>query len=164
VVVATNAPVEHLQESLKLEGDAFVDLWEIRMKTTPLTYCFWNGPTKTWQGKQYEGLPCQLTGDTRSTDGQSARPTLMVYNPEKIFGVFAAEGYFDLAEVIRKRVMQQHFLTNVNLFEQRVWICARPSGVTSGSLQLELRSPTDMPAWKTPRRTFSPPEYPFVSL
>lgn len=162
--MATNAPVEHLEEALKLEADASIDLWEVRLRGVPLQYCFWNGPTRTWQGKTYEGLPCQLQGEVRSTDGQNARPTLMVHNPAKIFGVFAAEGYFDLAEFVRKRVLQQHFLADVALHEQRVWICARPSGVTNGMLQLELRSPTDMPMWKTPRRTFSPPAYPFVTL
>lgn len=162
--MATNAPVSHLEEALKLEADATVDLWEVRLKGVNLQYCFWNGPTRTWQGRSYEGLPCQLQGEARSSEGQNARPTLIVHNPDKVFGVFAAEGYFDLAEFVRKRVLQQHFLADVALWEQNVWISARAAGVTNGTLQLELRSPTDMPPWKTPRRTFSPPDYPFVSL
>lgn len=162
--MTTNAPVEQLQDALSLEGDYPCDLWEIRLKNTPVIYRFWNGATRTWQDNVYEGLASQVSGEGSSVENQYARPTLTVVNPAKIFGPFAAAGYFDLAEVIRKRVLQTHFVNDQNLFRQRVWICARPSLVTSQVLQLELRSPTDMPAWKTPRRTYSPPEFPFVVI
>lgn len=162
--LVANAPIEHLQDALKLEGDGKVSLWEVRLKTSPVTiYRFWNGPTRTWQGVTYEGLACQLSGDSRE-EGRSSRPTLTVQNPEKILGTFAADGYFDLAELIRKRVLQQHFLADVNLFEQRIWISARAATVGRGVLQLDLRSPTDMPPWKTPRRVYAPPTHPFVTL
>lgn len=161
--MSTNAPIEHIEDALKLEGDNKVSLYEIRLKTTSLIYRFWNGPTRTWQGNEYDGLACQMEGDNRGGDTAS-RPTLTVQNPQKIFGAYAAEGYFDLAEVVRKRVLGAHFLGDVNLFEQRVWICARPSSVGNGVMQLELREPTDMPPWKTPRRTYSPPDFPFVTL
>src|SRR5690606_30808592 len=110
------------------------------------------------------GLPCQLSGEARNSEGQQSRPSLTVVNPEKVFGVFAAAGYFDLAEIIRKRVLQAHFVGNVNEYEQRVWIVARPSSVTAQTMSLELRSPLDMPSHKTPARTFSPPEFPFVTI
>lgn len=163
--MVTNAPVEHLQDALGLEGDALVDLWEVRLKGVNLVYRFWNGPTRTWQGFAYEGMGCQLANEGSGSEGQNSRPTLSVNNPGNIFGVFAAEGYFDLAEFTRKRLLQQHFIDNVNIYQQTIWICGRPLNSNSGLLQLELRSPTDMPPWKTPRRTFSPSEgYPFVVL
>lgn len=159
------APLEHLEDALKLEGDALIDLWEVKLKTVDLTYRFWNGPTRTWQGNEYEGMACQLSSEGTGSEGQNSRPTLTVSNPENIFGVFAAEGYFDLAEFTRKRLLQAHLLTDVDIYQQRVWLCGRPISVGNGVLQLELRSPTDMPPWKTPRRTFSPSEgYPFVVL
>lgn len=160
--MTTNAPVSHLQDALLLEADAKVDLWEIRLRAVPTIFRFWNGVARSWQGNDYEGLASQLSGESLSSEGQVSRPQLTAVNPDKIFGPFAAEGLFDLAEVIRKRVLQTHFINNVNQFEQRVWICGRPISVTSQVIQLELRSPTDMPAWKTPRRTFSPPEFPFI--
>ena len=162
--MTTNAPVEHLRDALELEGDHKCDLWEVHLRGTSTIYRFWNGAERLWQGNTYEGLACQLTGEGTSVENQASRPTLTVVNPEKIFGTFAAAGFFDLAEIVRKRVLQTHFINNQALFEQRVWICARPSLVTSQVLQLELRSTTDMPAWKTPRRTFSPPEFPFVVI
>ena len=162
--MSVNAPVSHLEDALKLESDAKIDLYELRLRGSPTILRFWNGVTRTWQGDIYEGLACALTGEGSPSADQNSRPTLTVVNPDKIFGVFAAEGYLDLAEIVRRRVLQPHFVEDVNLFEQRVWIVARPSQVTSQSMSLELRSTTDMPAWKTPRRTFSPPEFPFVVL
>ncbi len=159
-----NAPVSHLQDALELEGDAKLDLWELRLKTVPTIFRFWNGAERTWRGNLYQGLACQLQGEASGTEGQNNRPTLTVTNPAKIFGAFAAEGYFDLAEIIRRRVLQRHFIADVNEFQQRVWIVGRVPGVTAQVLQLELRSPLDMPAWKTPRRVFSPPEFPFIVL
>lgn len=162
--MTTNAPVSHLEDALKLESEGKVDLWEIRLRGTPTRFRFHNGPTRTWMGLTYEGLACQLQGEGRAAEGQESRPNLTVINPSKIFGPFAAAGHFDLAEIIRKRVLRQHFEGNVNQFEQRVWIVARPGAVTSQRMTLELRSPLDMPSWKTPRRTFSPPEFPFVVI
>lgn len=162
--MTSSAPVAHIEDSLKLSGDATADLWEITLKTLNTVVPFWNGPTTTWQGKEYNGLACQLQGEARSSDGKSARPTLTVHNPTNIFGPYASDGYFDLALVIRKRVLQTHLQSNTNLFEERVWICGRPILVSDQLLSLELRSPLDMPTWLTPRRTYSPPAYPFVVL
>lgn len=160
----TTAPVSHVEESLKLEVDGYVDLYEVRLKTVPTIYRFHNGATRTWNGVTWEHIPCQLSGEAMSSEDQKNRPTLTVANPDNIFGAFAAAGYFDLCEVIRKRVLQQHFYSDAVIFEQRVWICGRPGTVNSKVLQLELRSPLDMPAWRTPRRTYSPPEFPFITI
>jgi phage-related protein len=162
--VTTNAPIEHIQDALKMDADHKCDLWEIRFRGIATVYRFWNGKERVWQGNTYEFLACNLSSEGANTDNQYSRPTLTVVNPDKIFGSFAAEGYLDLAEVIRKRVLQTHFINNQNLFEQRTWICARPSLVNNQVMQLELRSTTDMPAWKTPARTYSPPEFPFVVI
>lgn len=163
--MSTDAPVTHLEEALKLEADGYVHLFEARLKTDPVTIVrFWNGPTRTWNGHSYEGIACQLTGDGKTAQGELSRPNLTIQNPGNIFGLYAAEGYFDLAEVIRKRVLQQNFINDVAAFKQNVWIVGRVANSTQQILQLELRSPTDMPVWLTPRRTYSPPDYPFVTI
>lgn len=160
----TTAPVSHLNESLKLEGDSYIDLWEITLKGVSTIVRFWNGPTRTWQGVSWEGISCQLAGEAQGDQNQNVRPTLNVVNPSMVFGPFAAAGYFDLAVVVRKRLLQSHFTGNVNEFQQRVWIVGSIPAVSDQGLRLDLRSPTDTPAWKTPRRTYSPPEFPFIVL
>lgn len=158
------APIEHLQDALEMVGDAYIDLFEVRLRNLPYTARFWNGASRIWQGNTYDALPCQLTGESQSADGEKSRPILTVINPDNLLGLFAAPGYFDLAEVIRKRVLQTHFVNNVNIFEQRVWLVGRVASVRSNSLRLELRGPTDMPVWKTPRRQYTPPDFPFVTI
>jgi hypothetical protein len=162
-------PGDHIDESLKLEADGYVDLWEIRLKKVGIIYRFTqavsDGAEIVWQGETYEALACQMQGERRSTDDQAARPKLIVVNPENVFGAYAAEGFFDLAEVTRFRVLGRHVLANVNIFQKRLWLVRRPLEVTDQVLTLELGSPLDMPAWQTPRRIFSPSEgYPFVVL
>jgi len=156
------APVEHVEDSLKLTGDRRVDLWELRLKTSATIYRFWNGVTRTWQGQIWEGHACTLSAESRNSDGQQSRPVLTLINPTNIFGQLAAEGTFDMATLVRKRVLQDHFLNNINIAHQSVYITTRVVAVNDQALRLELRSPTDIPTFKTPRRTYDPPEYPFV--
>lgn len=164
--MTTNAPIEHIEDALLLQGDARPDLWEVTLKIpgAPTVYRFWNGPQITWQSNVYDGMASQLQGEERSSDGQAARPTLTVMNPSNIFGPFASAGYFDLAVVVRKRLLQAHLEANVNLFQTNLWICGRPIQVSNQALSLELRSPLDIPVWLTPKRSYQPPEYPFVVL
>jgi phage-related protein len=158
------APIEHLQDALQLEAETVIDLWELRLKNSNVIAHFWNGVERTWQGNLYQGLACQLSGEARSTDNKNNRPNLTIVNPENIFGAFAAAGDFDLATVIRKRVLASHFVNDANIFQQRVWLVGRPASVRNSVITLELRAPTDMPVWHTPCRTYNPPEYPFVVL
>lgn len=159
-----SAPTEHLEEALKLEGESYIDLFTLRLKITPVIFNFWNGPTREWDATTWEGLACQLSGEGSSTENQNNRPTLTVASPERIFGPFAAEGLFDLAEVTRKRLLQSHFVSDVGIFQQKTWIVGQVTGVLSETIQLSLRSPLDMPIWKTPRRSYTPDRFPFVLL
>ncbi|MFN4091636.1 MAG: hypothetical protein ACK4FG_01915 [Brevundimonas sp.] len=158
------APIEHLEDSLGLTGDHRVDLWKIQLRNSATAYYFWNGTTHTWQGQTYEGLACSLSAESRSSDGERSRPVLTVVNPENMFGPLAADGVFDLATVTRKRVLQDHFQNNVNIFQQNVFISTRVVSISDQLIRLELRYPSDIPVFKTPRRTYNPPEYPFIVI
>jgi phage-related protein len=158
-----SAPLTHVEESLKLSADAYVDLFEVRL-TSGATVYFWNGVSREWQGNTYEQLACQMQGDTITSDGKYSRPQLTVVSPSKIFGPFAAEGLLDLALVTRKRLLQDDYLNNVPVFQQNVWLIGRVVQVSSQAVTVELRQTTDMPVWMTPKRTFNPPKFPFVVL
>jgi phage-related protein len=162
--MTVQAPLTHVEEAMKLSADGYVDLWEMQLHGSATVVRFWNGATKTWQGQSYEQLACQMVGDSLSADGKLSRPTLNVVNPAKILGSFAAQGLFDLAVVTRKRLLQADFQNNVNAFQPNIWIVGRVVAVTAQVLTLELRQTTDMPIWLTPRRTYQPPDFPFVTL
>lgn len=160
----TQAPLEHRQEALKLgDADALVDLFTARLKTGTI-YRFWNGPTRTYRGQIYNGLACQMSGEKVTSDGEVSRPLLSIANPENAFSGYAAAGFFDMAEVVRYRLLQDHFLNDIQIWEQRVWIATRVASIKNQILTLELRSPLDLPNFKVPARTYNPPEFPAVSI
>ena len=112
----SNAPISHIEESLKLTADSIIDLYELRTKGNAIVR-FWNGPTRTWNMMTFEGVACQLTGESQSSESQYARPLLTVVNPDNSFGLFAAQGVFDLAIVTRYRVLQQDFINNNPIYQ-----------------------------------------------
>lgn len=163
--MTTSAPVSHLEEAQKLTADGLVDLYTISLKNDPVIFRFKNDDTLSWQGNTYEGMACRSSGDTRSSDGEESRPTLQVMNPLGIFNRAAIEGKLDLATVIRRRVLRQHVLDNVNIYEQRMWYIGRIRELISGqSITFELRNMTEGANFQIPCRMFIPPEFPLVSL
>lgn len=160
-----SAPSQHLTEALKLEADAIVDLFEIQLKTKPVVLRVKNNNTVSWQGQTYEGMPLTLTGDKRTSDGEEARPTFMFANPLGAFNTYAAQGDFDRAIFIRKRVLRTEMEANINRFQPAMWYVARVREIKSGvGITLELRSMHEGQTFKIPARMYMPPEFPTVSL
>jgi phage-related protein len=161
----TSTPYSHIEESQKLTADAQIDLYQITLKNKPVTFRFKNNNTVTWRGNEYEGMACQVSGDTRIADGEESRASMQIMNPFGIFNMPALAGDLDLAVVTRKRVLLQHIESNANIFEQRMWYVARVSKVIAGqSIDLELRNMTEGPGFQIPVRMYIPPEFPMVTL
>jgi phage-related protein len=147
-----------------MEGDGLRSLWEIRLSVVPTIVRFRNGPTTTWQGVTWNSHGCSLAGEAYNADDEVARPSLTIANPENMYGAFAEAGYFDMALVVRKQVLQDHLDRDIPMWQQNIWLCGRVAAVNDQIIQLELRSPYDLPKWKTPARKFMPPDYPFVTI
>lgn len=158
-------PPTHIAEGEKLTADALVDLFQISLKGLPVVFRFKNNNTVTWQGNTYEGLACQMTGDTRLSEGEEARPILQVLNPVGVFNVPALNNQLDLAVIVRKRVLLQHIENNTNIYEQRMWYVGRVTELISGqSVSMELRNMSEGPNFQIPVRMYIPPAFPLVSL
>ena len=160
----TGAPTEHVQDAMALTSDREVDLFTITLRDASSVFRLRNGPAITWRGNAYENIPIMLSGEEDTSDDKVARPSLRMFNPNKIFGPFAQAGLFELAVVSRKTVLQANLLANANIFIERVWIIGRVSQCTDEALEVELRAPTDGPNMMVPFRFYSPPEFPYVSL
>lgn len=158
-------PESHVSEAHKLTADGLVDLFEITLQTVPVVLRYKNENSVTWQGNLYEGIAIRLAGDRRSADEEEARPTLTMMNPIGIFNPYVRAGYFDLATVVRKRVLRQHLEADVNLYEQRMWFVSRPRElIANQGLTLEMRNMSEGPNFFLPVRQFIPPEFPSVTL
>lgn len=159
------APVSHLQEAQKLTADAACDLYRLYIPSLAIYFHFWDGPEVEWQGDTYEFLPCQMTGDRMSADGQESRPTLRWANPEGMFNEHAFTGKLDKAIVTRRRVLKAHLDADTNIYQQRIWYVGRVREVIAGqSVAVELRNMTDGPSFQIPVRRFIPPAFPVVQL
>jgi lambda family phage minor tail protein L len=154
-------------ESLKLTGDALVNLYRIQLRAAPGTpyIYFTDGQTTTWLGQTYDAAPIKLTGTSRNSEEERSRPTLTVTDTLGALVEFAHLGYFDYARVTRHRLLRAHLESNVNLADTRQWYVARIREVIPRqSITLELRSLSDGATQLLPARKYTPPEFPFVTI
>ena len=165
------APTTHLDEGLRLTGQALVDLFELQLSNV-VTPTFVRatagmpGQTTTWDGKVWEHVPIRFTGFNRSADAERSRPSLTVVNPDGAFNQFARAGNFDRAFLVRYRVLKAHLDAGVVLSHQNLWVVSRVTNLTANQgLSVELRSLSDGPDNLIPARKFMPDAgFPFVSL
>jgi lambda family phage minor tail protein L len=156
-------PTSHIVESQKLTADGVVELFEIVLNDNSHVYIK-NNNTVTWQGIAYEGMPLKMSGVSANADEEQSRPTMVIFNPENMFGSFVANGVMEKALVIRRRVLYVDLLANNNIASTRRWLVGRVTSLTQQSLTVELRNLTDGPNFVVPRRMYTPPDFPVVSL
>lgn len=159
----TTAPVSHVENSMKLTSDGLVTLWEITLRDNTKVYLH-NGAQQTWQGKVYESMPIMLTGEEESSDDKTNKPSLKIFNPAKVFGPMAHQGKFEMAIVVRRRLLVQHLVSNTAISQAKVWRVQQIVSCTSRHLDVLLGSPTDGPNTLIPNRFYAPPEFPTVSI
>jgi phage-related protein len=159
------APSSHISESLKLEPDGIVFLYEIRMRNNGGIVRLKDSETRTWQGLLWESCPIQITGDDQTAEGSDTRPKLTVVNPYGLFTPFVMNGVLEYAIVIRKAVLHSNLIADVNIYEQRMWRVRRVVQLIGGqSITVELMNMSEGPAFMIPVRQFIPPDFPTVTL
>lgn len=156
----------------QLEADAYVWLFEIQLYPTGSLFLA-RDYTVFWQGNNYEFWGLQLTGESRNSDDQAARPQLSLANftydvdGEPIKGVFSAlnaQNKIEGATVIRRKVLKNHVTSNTNIKIENRWKVSRIIALTPDVVSLELRNTLDGPRFQLPARKFIPPDFPQVSL
>lgn len=160
-----DVPISHVEESLKLTSDAFMDLWKVQLYGTSTIMCFTDSEQFTWQGDVYETTQYELSGDGTATDGGEKRPTLTVFNPGGVFNTFVKSGVLDRATVMRYRLLRYHALANIPIFQRRMWYNTHLTNIISGkAFTMNLRNLGEGPTFVVPARAYYPPEFPSVSL
>ncbi|WP_419902135.1 hypothetical protein [Kiloniella sp.] len=159
----SNTPAEHKEENQKLAADSYVDLFQIVLRSGSRVYLK-NNNDRDWQGNTYEGTSIKLSEVRRSSDEEQSRPTLSIANPKGIYSPLIRDGDLDRATLIRYRVLSKNLTNNLAVFERNSWTFWRPTLITGEVATFELRQPLDGYNFTTPARTFSPPEFPAVSL
>ena len=160
--MATIIPDTHKIENLKLEADAYVDLFQIDLynKTTLRLKA---GDDIEWAGYLWEGYTIELSGHELDSEKLS-RPTLRVVNPEGIFSSLFISGDIEKATLYRYRVLRQDLDNDREIYQRLKWIIWNVKSITKNYVELELRNPMDGNNFNVPARLFIQPDFPSVTL
>ncbi len=165
-------PIEHVRDSIQLESDAYVNLFEFQFYPSGSMFISPDN-TVTWQGNTYDVWGMNLTGVSRNSDDETSRPKLSLANftydddGEPVKGVFSAihaAKALEGATLIRRRVLRYNVDNNLNIKEEMRWRISRIASETPNVLTLELRNTLDGPRFTIPARKFNPPEFSQVKL
>lgn len=164
----TDLPRSHIEEAMKLEARALVELFKIDLRppngsAISLFLC----PTRdtVWQGKTwYSGTPCAISEDSVSVGGDEVKPKFTIANPNGVWSKYVHQRYADNAIVSRYRVLRPHIDEDLNIFHLNLWRWSKTISLSANVVVAELSGALSGHSFKIPAETFRPPKYPAVSV
>lgn len=157
-------PLEHVQDSKKLDMEAYVELFEITLSDKSTKIYLKQDEDVVWQGVTYDGTGIEISGVATFADDETARPKVSIYNPDGVFSSLIDQGLLDNAIFKRTRILKSHFDAGVNISRSQRWKVNRISSVRKNLIAVELRDLLDGQFFQVPGRMFIPPEFPQVNL
>lgn len=156
-------PANHVLDSLAIESDGYVTLFKVQLVPSGVL-AITASQQVTWQGLEYESVPCQMTAVASYASEQVSRPRLEVGNPDGAYSPLVAQGALEGALLTRYRVLRDDLLENRNIYVSQMWKIVRVASLSKHRVSIELRELGDGPNFVVPAQTFSPPVFPVVSL
>lgn len=157
-------PKTHLEDSSKLEADAYVEFFQILLSDKTTTLYVKINETVTWQNHEYQGTGIKMSGVSQFSDDESSRPTLMLFNPGKVYSALVDQGLLEGGMLTRYRVLKQHVESNAPIFTRQRWKISRVASLRGDTITCELRDMIDGQNFTVPARMYTPPEFPAVSI
>ncbi len=161
-------PTSHVEEAMKLEATALVELFQIEMKApggaiVSLYIC--PQKTLTWQGKTWaNNTPCTISETSMTAGGEVTRPKMSIVNPNGLWSRYVHQRYTDNAIFRRYRVLRSDIDANINSFHLSLWRASKIVSLSKNTCVIELRTALDGHNFKIPADTYRPPNYPAVSV
>lgn len=161
----SNIPISHVEDALKLSADGIIPLFELTPITGGTIYFTPDSPV-TWQTREYEGLPCAVTGEEQSTEkSPTPRMTIGAENMDLLpFKGLINDGHLDGGLLVRKEVLLDDILNNRNIFKRTVWRIKRPDNYSRTKISLVLATYSTAHNQTVPFRQYLPPDFPWVDL
>lgn len=153
-----------IQESLHdLAPDALVRLYKLQLKNGTI---FRLSPTAevTWQGSQFDGVPCHLTEVSQDADGKMSRPKFTFTNPGGMFSAEIYNGRLNNATLTRYRILKADLDADRDFALTEQFRVTRIVNMSQSVATAELRDVLDGHQFKLPARAYYPPEFPHVQL
>lgn len=160
-------PPEHIDDSLKLEADGKIDLYDLTPSGGTGTVRFKNDNDVTWRGLAYSGMPVGISGEKKSIDNGLTMPTLTIGNGAIDLSPFKAlvyDGYLDNAIILKQTVLLDNLINNRNIKESQIYRVKRVAEYSRTKITLQLATLSDSLGFSLPYRTYLPPAFPSVQM
>jgi len=159
----TDLPANITDTQHDLAPDSLVKLFKLELTTGPI---FRLSPQiqVTWQGDQYDDVPCVLTEVTQDADGKMARPKFTFANPGGLFTADIYNGQLDNATLTRYRILKADLDADRDFKITESFRISRIMQLNNSLATVELRDVLDGHQFKLPARAYFPPEFPHVKL
>lgn len=163
----TTIPQSQIEDAHKLTADGEIDLFELTPSIGTGVINFKADNNVDWQGSTYYGLPLQFTGDTKSTQGASSQPRLVIGQENADLSLFKPlifDGTLDGAIVTRIHILLDDLLNNRLVRTLHYYRVRRVEGYSRTSISLQLASLSDSLGFSMPFRSYLPPAFKAVTL
>jgi phage-related protein len=160
-------PAGHISDSLKLDADGRVTLFELTPSVGSGVFRFKEGADATWLSNLYQGVGMGFSGDRRSGDGTSALPKLTIGGDNMDLGALKPllfDGSIDGGLVRRAQLLLDDLVNNRNISFDTWYRVKRVEDYSSRKVGIVLAPYAESFGAKLPRRKFVPPAFPYVSL
>lgn len=157
-------PPQQIRDAHSLQADAEIFLYELSPSSGGTIY-FKSDNSLTWQSHEYEGVPLQFKGASRSTEVGSGRPTLVIGDLNLDLGPFKPllfDGYVDGATLVRRLVLLEAIEQNLNESYDEYYKVRYPSDYGRSSITLELARSADSLDFTYPFHQYYAPDFPTV--
>lgn len=163
----TQIPAEHVADSLKLNADGLVELFELVPSAGTGTVRFKADSDATWRGNVYTGIPLQLSGEKKSSDAGLSMPRLTIGKENvdlSAFKALAFDGYLDAAIVTKISILLDDMLNNRLIRQVQIYRVKRLEENSRSKLTMQLATLSDALGFQLPYRQYLPPAYPSVQM
>lgn len=160
-------PIEHINDSQKLQADGEIDLFELTPALGSGTIYFKDGNPVTWRSQLYEGLPVTFTGHKQSAENPSAKPNMMIGQPDVDISAFKPlvfDGGLDGATIMRTHILLDDMINNRLIRNNFYYRVKRVESYGRSRISLQLAALSDSLNFSIPFKQYLPPGFPAVSI
>lgn len=160
-------PPSHVADAHALVAEGRVDLWSLTPAGETATVNFKADNTVVFRGIEYAGLPLSLSGEKRTSEQGLGMPKLTIGQPDidlSLFKPMIYDGWLDNAVLIRRTVLTNHLIANLDISQNREYRVKRVEQYSRTQIVIQLATLSDSLGFTMPYRLYLPPAFPSVKL
>lgn len=163
----TTIPAPQIADSLKLEADAIIELFELTPSGSTGTVRFKRDNDVTWRGFLYQGIPMSLSGEKKTSDSGLSMPKLSIGHENSDLSQFkplAFDGFLDNAVIVKITILLDDLVNNRLVRTLNVYRVKRLEENSRSKMVMQLATLSDSLGFQLPYRQYLPPAFPSVQM